>query len=772
MKLIQATPDLFYSTIIGKRIVCFGAGKMPVDAIKALQIRDYVDYFYDNGANKWNTLVGVQGKRYEVHNPAEMKDLDNTGQIVILITNRDHYSEIADQIDKNKNLEQMEVFIYPQFDLKEVYSFQKTEKYEEMQKYWKSIELGKKERQLELGVRLVNYVFDENKFFTKQMADLAMQLGERRTALRLYAKLVDANYTKEKIVEFLQSEFTFDINEQNEMYRKNLGLLNKYPFFYGDQVDNNSNSWIYFREGNSIFPYHSIKQRFAHEIIVGEPQSAFCHIEDDGNPVFVRNEYNEYVLIYLAYTVRDSEKYGADNHIYLYYDDINEFYNYLYFVDFSILTKRNQFVFLIGRENENLYPLQIFSNRINEPEMLQIEEMQHICIMISNGFCGSSFFTGIISASRYVVGNEDKEIYYFSNLPENFHDILQDTKRKYSYKEIVSVLESNINGITLPMDDKPFNEYVSFFKETYIQEDTFNIADLWKVYFIAKYYLDGGRKDTRFVPCIFWDIHNGKRQAYFNMLKEFAMVDYFAPVRNPIVKLVRCYDRNAFGVTCENHYDDLGGRFMSGFNQKYSYPDAFEHKYVVAKFEDCKLYPKEMFQKICYTLCIPYDETILEAEARDNEVYEGEHTKGFDLAPLNRRIDHVFSAFDRFRLELFYSQINEHYGYEYYDFSEQPITDEEVEMLFDKPFRFEDRLFDRCYTRVEEDKEWTRKFHFANTDLTAKKIWFDNKEELRATLKNLLIKGYRISRYEKIRFPFFIRKSIQGTDLEEIYLYL
>lgn len=42
-------------------------------------------------------------------------------------------------------------------------------------------------------------------------------------------------------------------------------------------------------------------------------------------------------------------------------------------------------------------------------------------------------------------------------------------------------------------------------------------------------------------------------------------------------------------------------------------------------------------------------------------------------------------------------------------------------MLFDKDFRTEDRLFDRCYTRVEEDKEWTKKFVFENTNLTTKK---------------------------------------------------
>lgn len=744
---------------------------MPVDAIKALQIRDFVDFFYDNGAHKWNTLVGVQGKRYEVHDPSEMKELGNTEQTVILITNRDYYQQIADQIEECENLRQVPVFIYPQFDLRDVYSFQKTEKYAQMLKYWKSVQLGKKERQLELGVRLVNYVFDENKPFAKQTADLAMKLGERRVALRLYAKLVNEDYQEESILALLQEEFAFDIHEKRALFRKNLGLLHEYPFFYGQKTDSFSDSWVYFKEGSSIYPFHSVKRKFGHEMIVGEPQSAFCHIEDNGKPVFLKNVYHEYVLIYLSHTVRASEVYGSDNHVYLYYDNISEFYNYLYFVDFSSLIESNKFVFLVGQENEGLYPLQALSNRIKEPEMLRIEEMQHICILISNGDCGSGFFTGVLSSSQYVVGNEDKEFYYFSKLPENFHDIIRDTQKRYSYQEVLSVLEDNVNNVTMPMDDKPFAEYVRFFKETHTEEDSFNVADVWKAYFVAKYYLDGGKKDTRFVPCIFWDIHNGKRQAYFNMLKEFALVDYFAPVRDPIIKLVRCYDRNLFGATCENQYDDLGGRFLSGFDQKYSYPDAFEHKYVAAKFEECKMYPDEMFKKICEVLCIPYDKAILEAEARESGIFEGEYVKGFDLSPVNRRIDHVFSEFDKVRLEMFYSQMNEHYGYESYDFIEQPITDEEVEMLFSKPFRVEDRLFDRCYTRVEEDKEWTRAFDFQSTDRT-KKTWFESKEEVRAFLKDTLMKGYKVSRYEKIKFPYFVRKSVQGTDLEETYVSL
>lgn len=767
MKVLESNPDLFYSTIMGKRVVCFGAGKMPVDAIKALKIRDLVEYFYDNAESKWNTMVGVQGKRYLVHNPAEIDTLQDVQDIVILITNRDYYREILQQLNTYESIRKIEVFLYPEFDLGEFYAFQKTEKYLLMLKYWKCIELNQHKKRLDIGLQLLNYVFEKNMYYAKKIADLAMQENQKRTALHIYVKLFEDGYETDYIFNWIQRNYPVYTEIDKDLFDYNFSILEKYPYIYGGTEENITDEWIYFREGNSIFPYNKDTRKFGREIIVDEPQNAFCRIEDNGKPVFLENVFNEYVLIYLSYIIRDSKAYGTDNHVYLYYDNAMEFYHLLRFIDLSFLKERPKFVFLLGEENRKKYPLeQLSQENVSEPKMLDLNEMQHICILISNGDCGSGFFTGVMTSNKYVVGNEDKEFYYYSKLPKQFSDILKNTKRRYTYQEILQIFEDNIDNIVMPMDDKPFRNYVDFFKENYFEKDTFNVTDIWKIYFIAKFYLDGGPKDTRFVPCIFWDIHNGKRQDFFNMIKEFSLVDYFAPVRDPIIKLVRAYDRGLFGITCENHFADLRGRILNGFDQKYSYPDAFDHKYVVAKFEECKLYPQEMFSKICYTLCIPYSDLMLEAEARESGNIEGECIKGFDLLPVNRKIDHVFSDFDKVRLEMLYSQICEHYGYDYYDFDEQPITDEEIELLFSKPFRVENQLFDRCYTRVEEDTEWKRKFDFENTAVDAK-LWFDSKEEVRETMLKLMMEGYKISRYENIKFPFFIRKSIQDSVFEE-----
>ena len=247
---------------------------------------------------------------------------------------------------------------------------------------------------------------------------------------------------------------------------------------------------------------------------------------------------------------------------------------------------------------------------------------------------------------------------------------------------------------------------------------------------------------------------------YMNMLKEFAVQDFFAPVRHPVTKLVRSYDRRLFGKTSENHYDDLRSRFVSGFNQEYSYPFAFEKKFFVAKFEDCKLRPKEMFQKICHRLCIPFQERMLLAEAPESGNIHGEDIKGFDLLPLQRKIDHVFSSFDNLRLEMFYSQILEHYEYEYFNFNEHNLSDDDVKKLFSIPLRMEEFLFDQCYSNVKEDTEWTREFDYPCEERD-RKMYFQNKGEIRAFLYDIMVNGYKISRYGTIRFPYFVRSDIK-----------
>ena len=200
--------------------------------------------------------------------------------------------------------------------------------------------------------------------------------------------------------------------------------------------------------------------------------------------------------------------------------------------------------------------------------------------------------------------------------------------------------------------------------------------------------------------------------------------------------------------------------FSSPIDTKHGYKDIFKHKYFVAKFEDCKIKPNDMFRKICSQLCIPFQEKMLYSEAPESGNIEGENIKGMDLLPLNRRIDHIFSSFDKLRLDIIYAQMAEHYGYEYFDFAEHDLTDEEIDSLLLKPLRIEQYLFEKCYSRVKEDMEWDREYDFVYKGSKAK-MYFEDADELRHEMVEIMRKMYGISRYEKIKFPFFLRASIE-----------
>lgn len=56
-------------------------------------------------------------------------------------------------------------------------------------------------------------------------------------------------------------------------------------------------------------------------------------------PLFVTNEDNRYNLKFLYDNVRCSEDVGTDNHVYLYYDNVNRFLRLLLTTDLEQLLK-------------------------------------------------------------------------------------------------------------------------------------------------------------------------------------------------------------------------------------------------------------------------------------------------------------------------------------------------------------------------------------------------------------------------------------------------
>lgn len=133
-------------------------------------------------------------------------------------------------------------------------------------------------------------------------------------------------------------------------------------------------------------------------------------------------------------------------------------------------------------------------------------------------------FTGVMTSNKYVVGNEDKSFYYYTEplILEKFKEIIQDLERKYTYQEILTVLEKNINKIEMPRGDKALVEYVEFFKKNYKKV----IFSMWQIYgkfilLLNTIWMEVQRKPGLYRECfgIYMSAPDGSMKKYYLSLK-------------------------------------------------------------------------------------------------------------------------------------------------------------------------------------------------------------------------------------------------------------
>lgn len=126
--------------------------------------------------------------------------------------------------------------------------------------------------------------------------------------------------------------------------------------------------------------------------------------------------------------------------------------------------------------------------------------------------------------------------------------------------------------------------------------------------------------------------------------------------------------------------------------------DEEELKYPIIRirFEDLKMYPRQVLKKLCNRLDIPWSDILLKTtDAGEKSVYtvKDEYITGFDLKPVFYTYDEFFDAFDKFRLDLIFREKNKAYDYSYVEKIKYPISLEEIGRLFEFPFCFEKFMY-------------------------------------------------------------------------------
>ena len=406
----------------------------------------------------------------------------------------------------------------------------------------------------------------------------------------------------------------------------------------------------------------------------------------------IESEYNGFNLRFLRDNVRKSEDFAGDNHVYLCYADADEFSLLLYYSNLEELCKDNKFVFLIGTERR-LYPLD-FKARFGidygamKGQKLRIEEMQRICFWYKRGYCGTLLGLDVLDHNPNIVSWFAVDLYYDScikgsalyttNLPK---DILADLSHTYTLHGLKALLHHP--DFQWGIDDMA--DFIRWLEAERIT--SFTLPELFRAYYIFKFYKTKSDTNPRIVPVILFEPHLNETDLHNSLVLDFPYVTVLNAFRDPVKTAGRIFQRE-------------GSIFITQIlSIGYFMHPELRKQYYSYRFEDLKLQPEETCKVLCELLNVPYDPYMLDAEGTVE--VEGEPlARGFDPISLHRNIDSAFSPFDQVRLQIFYDSILRHYGYPAFDFSECPMDDDDIAFLFKFPFKCEKEYVEK--TRKEQ----------------------------------------------------------------------
>lgn len=458
---------------------------------------------------------------------------------------------------------------------------------------------------------------------------------------------------------------------------------------------------------------------------------------DLSKPLLVKNEYNSYHFGYLVDNVRASEDFGADNHIYMYYDSKEEFYRLLQAVDITTYLAGKKIVFLIGAEElDKHYPLDFkyeygiwYEAMGSKP--VRVDEIQRLVLRISKYYSGNIFCSGILDWHKNLMTIKGFGLTGISYLYDKLlkghsiaevYDLLQDNESTYISGEFSALFapwgRTPGDFITVPSFDNFFDELKKLFPEDYHPQQ-----DEWlKGMFIAYSVAMGKNLNQRIAPALVFESHPravqitdiSKNDALFGKFKYFRSLSI---IRRNTAVAASILESNSIGIHV--YYHDVVAERQGSYypavtyacaadwqeapEYLYSMPnyveegsDALDYTAMV-RFEDLKLEPKATLEAILDFLDMEWDDGLLHTTANgesESMLIHGDLIKDFDPTPVLRKREKMLSPFDHYRMELLTGDMLEPWGYKpiYYTDGKK-YSREEIIAMFKQPFKFEEFLF-------------------------------------------------------------------------------
>jgi len=522
--------------------------------------------------------------------------------------------------------------------------------------------------------------------------------GDYRVSYTCFRELYRRGHFREDCLSVMTRAFYEpNVKALKKRYEKNCKLLSKYPYLFRKDFPDFETLPIRFYpyDEKGYLPFFVSEERFGDYMNPKDPVVSRNFFKDLENPILADDVFSQYELEYLNDNVRDSERVGRENHIYLHYTNWAEFCAYLQCWNLRPLLDSKKLVFLMEDEI-GLYPID-FKERFRidysqyKPQPLSIREVTR---MIWHGQLsthnGGDFFNEVFDAHPNLITMASPLMSDVEESVACVRTVLEDSGSLAEAQERLSAWENP--------------RLVEELYHSRARTDKDILVALFLRHKRDTQFLD---EASRIAPALFFQPHfrnihyamqsdaGGQTELYSEEYEKlrtspiflgFQYIKTFVPIRRPTTShgaTVRFMNWQVLHSPKDGKKrlmgDELSERVL---NRSFmaDREDRLCRDGVIVRFEDGKLNPKATFTALAAFLDLPYTESMTYCSDQGERNPHPE-TKGFDPAPVYKTYDEFINDSERIFIEYFLRDAYACYGYDFHYYDGSPMTRERMEEL-------------------------------------------------------------------------------------------
>ena len=605
--------------------------------------------------------------------------------------------------------------------------------------------------------------------------------GDYRVSYTCFQELYGQGFFREDCLSIMTEAFYEpNVKTLKKRYEKNCRALEKYPYLFRKDFipfdDLSIRFYPYDKKG--YIPFFVNEERFGNYINFKNSVVSRNFFKELEKPILADDVFSQYELEYLNDNVRDSERVGRENHVYLHYTDWAVFCAYLQCLDMRALLEKSKFIFLIEDEKE-LYPID-FKERFGidyskfSPQPVGIREVNRIIWHTQlSAHNGGDFFNEVFDSHPNLLTMPS---IYISDVEEPISEMRQALKRTKSLEEFQKAVRwsnprvmADLYRIKHPTDkDLAVALFLGSSQAIYGMDQYARIspAIFFQPHFRNIQY--NMEADANGQTVLFAEAADALHECRF--FNEFKYIKTFTPIRRITTSYAATvrfmYQMAKYSETAEIPgtegvkliVNDVVSERVLNRSYLIDPEDRLYRDGVLVRFEDGKLNPRATFTALAAFFDLPYTESLTYCSEQGKRDPHPE-TKGFDPVTVYRTYDEFAGHAERYFLEYFMRDAYQCYGYDFHYYDGAPVDEEKAEQLI------------ACFTTLNSynRETWMKLTETARIDETGRTLTAEEREQVQEYLLNKYISNFDANRLKiaklLLRGLYFVNKNGQPLHM-------